>query len=375
MTEARRAAVAQAARAVGADWMLLTAPDSLAYAGHVAGIEAGPSPFDGGPSAALIGPDGAFHVACNELEVPIAEAAGARAHGYEALGFADLRPLHVKYAEAARAMLDAARPSGRVAVEPATLPASLAALLDGRVDSVDGARALAERRAVKLPDEVDRLRRAAHCTAEGQNAVGRALRTGATELDAWRDVRLAMERFAGTRTPVGGDFVSGVARTAAIGGPATTRVLEPGDPVIADLAPRVDGYWGDSATTTILGEPSDALRRMYAHTHAIWRRVLDTLRPGITAHDFDAPLRAMVAEGGYANPVHMGHGIGASIHEWPRLVPGEDAVLKPGMVLMVEPGCYHPDIGGVRLEQMFLLTDDGHEILSPFDIAPEPPVV
>ena len=66
------------------------------------------------------------------------------------------------------------------------------------------------------------------------------------------------------------------------------------------------------------------------------------------------------------NPLHIGHGIGTSFHEWPRLTPGNDAVLEEDMVLMVEPGAYEPGVGGVRLEWMFRLTASGAEVMSPF---------
>ena len=113
---------------------------------------------------------------------------------------------------------------------------------------------------------------------------------------------------------------------------------------------------------------------MYAVVHEAWMHVLATLRPGLTCGAFDADVRGVIEGAGYANPVHLGHGIGTSVHEWPRLVPGQGAAIEPGMVLMVEPGAYHPEVGGVRLEQMFLVTATGHEILSPFEIAPAFPV-
>ncbi len=66
------------------------------------------------------------------------------------------------------------------------------------------------------------------------------------------------------------------------------------------------------------------------------------------------------------NPLHIGHGIGTGVHEWPRIVPDQDVTLQEGMVLMMEPGAYDPEIGGVRLEWMFHLTANGNEVLSGF---------
>jgi Xaa-Pro aminopeptidase len=67
-----------------------------------------------------------------------------------------------------------------------------------------------------------------------------------------------------------------------------------------------------------------------------------------------------------SNPIHTGHGIGTGVHEWPRLVPDQEVVLREGMVLMVEPGAYDTAIGGVRLEWMYLVTATGNEVLSGF---------
>ena len=368
----RRAAVIAAAGEVRAEWALLTDPGSVAYgAGHAAGIETGPSPFDGGPTAALIAPDGTLRITCNELEAAGAEAAGAEVFSYEALGYADQRPLPVKYAEALGRMLDAAEVSGTVAVQAASCPAAAMSELGGRTRLAWLDESLDRRRAIKSEAEIAALRHCAAVTAAGHAAVPGALRAGRTELETWAEVRLAMEAEAGARLPVAGDFVTGRARTAAIGGPPGPRRLERGDPVIADLAPRVGGYWGDSATTTWIGAPSRKMERMHTTVLEAWNMVLETLRPGVTCAAFDAPVRAHLRAPGYANDIHMGHGIGTSVHEWPRLVPGNDAVIQPGMVLMVEPGAYHPEVGGVRVEQMFLITGTGYEILSPFEISRE----
>ncbi len=372
----RTTSTVEAARAVGADWALLTAPDSVAYAaGHYAGVEMGPSPFDGGPTTALVGTDGQLHVVCNELERSIADASRAdTVTDYVSLGFSDLRPLEEKYVETLARALDAAGVSGTVAVQEASLPASAAALVRERATTLPIDAELSRRRAVKTEPEVAALQRCADATAVGKDAAWEHTRPGEPELHPWREVRYAMEAHAGARCPVAGDFITGVERTAKVGGWATDRVIQPDDPVIADLAPRIDGYWGDSCTTFVLGRPTDRFVEMYAVAYRAFEKVRERLAPGIVAGDFDDEVRSIITDAGYANPVHLGHGIGTSVHEWPRIVPGQTATLEPGMVLMIEPGCYHPEIGGVRLEQMFRVTDTGHEVMSPFEISPEVPV-
>ena len=72
------------------------------------------------------------------------------------------------------------------------------------------------------------------------------------------------------------------------------------------------------------------------------------------------------------NPLHLGHGIGTGVHEWPRIVPDQDVTLEPDMVLMLEPGAYDREVGGVRLEWMYLITQAGNEVLSEFDFSLHP---
>lgn len=375
--DARTQNVVAAARETGAGWTLLTAPDSVAYGTrHVVGIETGPSPFDGGPTAALIGPEGQISIACNELETASANASDATAvYSYESLGFSDLRPLPEKHLETIRAMISESGVTGIVAIEAGSCPAAITSQLNelGGTTWID--QPLTRYRAVKTDTEIAMLTACAELTAAGQAAFPNAVVEGETELSAWREIRQSMESAVGTRIPVAGDFVSGRDRTAAIGGPPTNRRFESGDPIISDLAPRHNGYWGDSCTTACLRKSSEKLDEMYAVTYRAYELVRETLRPGISAAEFDAPIRKLIHDAGYANTIHMGHGIGTSVHEWPRLVPGENAKLLPGMVLMVEPGTYHPEIGGVRLEQMFLLTENGHKVLSPFEIESRMPII
>jgi Xaa-Pro aminopeptidase len=176
-----------------------------------------------------------------------------------------------------------------------------------------------------------------------------------------------MELAAGGRVAVTGDLISGPDRTAACEGWPNDRVVEPGDAVIADLAPRVGGYWGDSCNTIVAGRPSEALQALHdVSLHAL-ERAAEVMRPGVSAGDLDARVREVITAAGYTNLLHVGHSIGTDIHEFPRIVAEETAVLEPDMVLMIEPGAYVPGVGGVRLEWMFRVTRTGNEVLCPFE--------
>ena len=199
---------------------------------------------------------------------------------------------------------------GTVAVQEATFTHQLARALpeSARIVAVD--RALERARAVKTPEEIEALRRCAEMTAVGHAAALDASRPGITELDAFADIRCAMENAAGERLPVTGDFLSGVARTAGMMGWPGTRELEEGDPVICDLAPRVAGYWGDSCNTFVLGEPTESFEHLWAVSQRALELAVATLRPGFTAGELDAQVRGVVTDAGLSNPLHIGHGIG-----------------------------------------------------------------
>ena len=163
------------------------------------------------------------------------------------------------------------------------------------------------------------------------------------------------------------DMVSGP-RTEGVGGPATTRRIVADDPVLCDLGPRLDGIWGDSCATWVLGEPEADVRTIHAAACAALEAGLAALRPGAVAADIDARVRGVMADAGLSYPHHTGHGVGFHRHEEPRIVPGGVAVLEPGMVIALEPGAYR-DGHGVRVEQVALVTDDGCRVLSGHSLA------
>lgn len=374
MSDERKRRVAAAARECGADWTILTSVDATAYVGHVPAIEAGPSPFNGGPTTAIVGGDGATVLVCNELERPAAEASGAVAvYSYESLGYTDLTPLSDKYTAVLGNAVAVLGVTGTVAIQTDSFPRAAGEAIACGVErfvSID--RALERERSVKTCEEIDLLRRCAEVTAVGHQASLDAAQPGRTELEVFADIRCAMESAAGERLPVTGDLMSGVDRTAGAMGWPGDRILQADDPVICDLAPRVGGYWGDSCNTFVLGEPTERFQYLYETARQAIEHAGEILRPGISAGEFDREVRGVVDRAGLRNPLHTGHGVGTSSHEWPRLVPNSPAILRPGMVLMVEPGAYEPGTGGVRVEWMFRVTDDGNEILSPFEFVLRP---
>jgi Xaa-Pro aminopeptidase len=184
-------------------------------------------------------------------------------------------------------------------------------------------------------------------------------------LQAWAEIRAAMELAENKRLSIPADFLTGIERTVSFTGPPNNRIVREGDPVIVDLGPRAaNGYWGDSCNTFVLGEPSAKFVALHLAVVDALAEGARVLKPGIRANELDEKVRAVVRKSGFEHPHHTGHGIGASVHEWPRIVAKETAVIQPNMVLMLEPGAYAPGIGGVRHEWMFRVTETGNEVLS-----------
>ena len=369
--DARNRRIAEALRSIGADWAVLTAPASVSYAtGHDEPAGAGRSPFSGGPAVAIVSGDGRAVLVAADADLDPGAVRAERTHGYPAFALAPGGPgLAGLYLDAASAALTEAGIGGTIALEPATCPEGVRRLLDGAaVATVDATAALRDARAIKTAEEIDRLRACAGLTAVGQRAAHEAAALGMTELELFAEVRRALDGAAGEPVALSADLLSGVARTAAVMGGPGGRTLEKGDPVVCDLVPGLAGYWGDSCLSWTLGPASADYARMYA----VARRALDhaarTLRPGITAGAFAEGVLAVIEDAGLSDPIHVGHGIGVTSFEHPRLVPGAPEGLHPGMVLMVEPGAYDERAGGVRLEWMFLVTPGGNEVLSPYDV-------
>ena len=364
----RQARAAEAVKAVGADWGVLASVDGVAYAsGHVVPVEAGPSPFAGGPTLAIIGADGTLGIVCANVEAGAAQASRAEvAEVYEGYAFDHGLDYHQEWRDAVGRLAKRLGLVGRLAVERGFLPKAVDGLL--AVDeTLDLTSHLRRARATKTEAELAILGRCAEAVAIGQRAFLETVQPGRSELAVFADVRCAIEEFAGCRVPITGDFLSGAKRTAGFTGWPANRIIESGDAVMADLAPRIDGYWGDSCGTTCVGKPSAAFERMFKTSKAALEHAVGFVRAGRTAAEVDAEMRAFVGREGFAYPHHTGHSIGTAVHEWPRLVPYERAVLEPDMVLLVEPGCYDPEVGGVRSEYMLRVTRDGAEVMHRFE--------
>src|ERR1051325_5354944 len=150
-----------------------------------------------------------------------------------------------------------------------------------------------------------------------------------------------------------------------------SRQIEPGDLVLVHCNSYVDGYWTDITRTFCLGAPDERKRRMYEAILAAREAALAAIKPGVRAADVDRTARVVLSRHGFEEEFKhgLGHGVGfAAVNHNapPRLHPASPDVLEPGMIFNIEPAIYLDNFGGIRHCDMVLLTDNGPELLTPF---------
>lgn len=143
-------------------------------------------------------------------------------------------------------------------------------------------------------------------------------------------------------------------------------ILKAGDFVVMDFGCIYNGYCSDMTRTIVIGEPSPKHLEIYNTVLLANEEALKAIKPGKTGKEIDAVARDIITQKGYGD--HFGHGLGHSvgldIHESPRLSVIDETKLEPGMVVTVEPGIYIPDFGGVRIEDLVVVTETGIENLT-----------
>lgn len=142
--------------------------------------------------------------------------------------------------------------------------------------------------------------------------------------------------------------------------------LLPGMPLLLDAGVKMGGYCSDLTRTRCCGHASPRLREVARIVRDANRRAIGRLRPGMTGAEVDALARDVIARAGYGEAFghSLGHALGLEVHETPSFSPACRTVIRPGMVLTVEPGIYLPGELGVRIEDVVLITGDGCEVLS-----------
>ena len=256
----------------------------------------------------------------------------------------------------------------RVAFESEHLPyASWAAIDAAGVETVPTRHVMEGVRAVKEPEELDAIRQAAEFTNEAFARLAEEKFTGRTEKElAWW-----IER---TMRDLGADGVAFPPIVACGGNGALPHAsprdvaIEPGQMVVVDAAAAYGGYNSDCTRTFSTGGVPDELAQSYDLCLQAQLAGLEATRAGKKGADVDAVSRQVIADGGMGDLfAHgLGHGLGMEVHEQPAMRPESEDVLQVDGVVTVEPGIYHPGLGGIRIEDLVFIRDGEPEILTSF---------
>lgn len=191
------------------------------------------------------------------------------------------------------------------------------------------------------------------------------LKPGISELDVALEMEFFMRKNGATSSSFDTIIASGE-RSALPHGVASPRKLAMNEFVKLDFGAYYKGYCSDMTRTVVLGKPSEQHKRIYEIVLEAQLHALENIRPGMTGVEADALARDVIKKYGYGDQFGhgTGHGLGMEIHENPRLNQQDRTILKPGMVVTVEPGIYLPNFGGVRIEDDIVITETGIKILT-----------
>jgi Xaa-Pro aminopeptidase len=220
-------------------------------------------------------------------------------------------------------------------------------------------------RAVKDDQELDAIRRAGKITSEAYERFAEESFIGRTERDlAWRLDELFHE--LGADAPAFETIVASGPNSAKPHARPSDRTVGAGETVVVDAGAMVDGYCADCTRTFATGSLPDELQSAYTPCLEGQLAGLEVVRAGVTGVEADAAAREKIDAAGLGDKFGhgLGHGVGLEVHEAPRLSRESTDTLAPGNVVTVEPGVYLEGLGGIRIEDLVIVTDGEPEILT-----------
>ena len=217
----------------------------------------------------------------------------------------------------------------------------------------------------KEPEEIDRIVKAIDIATKAFTDIFNTIHAGQTEKEVANNLDYAM-RHLGAEGPSFPTIVASGPRAALPHAEPTDKKIRAGEMVIIDFGAQVDGYCSDETCTLSVGDTNGKLQDIYSIVNSAKQLALNKARVGIPIKEVDMIVRAYIDEAGYGDFFRhgTGHGVGIAVHEAPAINSTGNGLLEEGMVITIEPGIYIPNIGGVRLEDMVLITADAPRVLT-----------
>ncbi|MGG4498543.1 M24 family metallopeptidase [Brevibacillus reuszeri] len=220
-------------------------------------------------------------------------------------------------------------------------------------------------RAVKDADEATWIQTALQMAEAALGDLCEVIRPGVSEREIAVELEMMMRK-RGSEGPAFDTIVASGPNSALPHAKPTERAIQHGDLIVIDFGATYKGYRSDVTRTIIVGELVSEQQQLFDCVHLALEQAVAGIKPGAICHELDklardvfiqADLEAYSLRG-------LGHGVGLDIHEYPRVVMNNQTMIEPGMLFTVEPGLYVPGFGGVRIEDMVLVTEEGCQVLT-----------
>jgi Xaa-Pro aminopeptidase len=230
----------------------------------------------------------------------------------------------------------------------------------------EGPPLVEQARMIKDAEEIERLLAAVVLGSRLFDVALETIRPGVKEAEVAAELEYAARR-AGADGMSFDTIIASGPRSALPHGRASEAAIPADGFVVCDFGVILTGYCSDMTRTVQVGQVGAEMRQLYFAVREAQQSALETVKAGVSTGEVDRSARKVLVDKGLGKYFthSTGHGVGLEIHEAPRLAAGQKDILQPGTVITIEPGAYIPGVGGVRIEDMVVVTENGCRILTP----------
>ena len=229
----------------------------------------------------------------------------------------------------------------------------------------DYSEQISKERVIKSKSEVEKIEAAISISDRAFNAVSKEIEVGMTEKEIAWEIEKEMRILGAESISFDTIVASGLNGSKPHHSP-TNKQISNGEAITIDMGAKLNGYCSDLTRTIFIGKPDEKFKKIYNIVLRSQLISIETAKDGLTGEDIDKISRDIISEEGFGEYFghSLGHGVGLEIHENPGVGPNSKNEITPGMVYTIEPGIYIDGWGGIRIEDMVLMTDNGNKLLS-----------